>query len=218
MLFSYKYGRDESYEEEIVNATSHGIGTLLSVIALIILSSYSIHQEDIYKLISSVIFGVTLILTYSISTLYHIASEPHIKRFLKICDHMTIYLLIAGTYTPFTLVTLDGVWGKSLFIIVWGLALIGILFTYFCKGGYEVLSIIIYLFMGWIGLIAIVPIYHALPLSGFLWLLSGGIIYTVGIIFYFRHDLKYNHMIMHFFILGGSICHFIAVLNYVVLA
>lgn len=216
MIFSYKYGRDESIEEEIVNATSHGFGAVFSIYALITLSSHAIHQ-DTYKFISSVIFGSTLFLTYFISTIYHIVSEPHIKRFLKICDHMTVYLLIAGTYTPFTLVTLNGDWGKSLIYIVWGLAVVGILFTYFCRGGYEVLSIIIYLCMGWIGLVAIEPIYHALPLSGFMWLLIGGLLYTIGIVFYLWHKLKYNHMIMHFFILAGSICHYIVVLNYVVL-
>ncbi len=216
MLFTYKYGRDESIEEEVVNASSHGIGTLFSIYALIILILHAIHQQDKYKLISSVIFGVALILTYSVSTLYHIIQEPHIKRLLKMCDHMTVYLLIAGTYTPFTLVTLYVNWGNSLFIITWGLAISGILFSYFCRGGYEVLSLIIYLFMGWIGLIAIEPLYHALPLSGFLWLLIGGILYTVGIIFYLWHSLKFNHMIMHFFILAGSVCHFVAILYYVI--
>lgn len=217
MLFSYKYGRDESIEEEIVNATSHGIGTVFSIFALVILLSHSMHQEDIYKLISSIIFGAALILTYATSTLYHIINEPHIKRFLKICDFMTVYILIAGTYTPFTLVTLHGEWGKSLFLAVWGIAFLGILFTFFCRAGFEVLSMIIFLFMGWIGLVALEPIYHSLPLSGFMWLLVGGLFYTIGIVFYLWHKLKYNHTIMHFFILAGSVCHFIAILYYVVL-
>lgn len=217
MLFTYKYGRDESIEEEIANAGTHGIGVILSIYALIVLTSHSMHQHNNEKLISSILFAVTLIFTYTSSTLYHLINQPKIKNYLKICDHIAIYLLIAGTYTPLTLITLHGYWGHSLFWVIWSLAIMGTIFTVFSNGGFEFLAMLVYLFMGWIALIAIVPIYHALPLHGFLWLLSGGIFYTLGAVFFMWHYLRYNHTIMHVLVLAGSICHYFAILYYVVL-
>ncbi len=217
MLFSYKYGRDETDHEEILNASTHGLGVIFSFFVLIILASHSLYQEDILKFVSSLIFGLTLILTYAISTFYHIVREPNIKQFLKEFDHINIYLLIAGTYTPFTLVTLYSNWSLSLFAVIWVTAFLGALFTVFFNAGFEGLSIIIYLFMGWLGLITVEPIYHALHFSGFMWLLVGGLGYTVGVLFYLWHNLKFNHTIMHLFILLGSVCHYIAISNYVVL-
>jgi hemolysin III len=160
-------------------------------------------------------FGVTLVLLYAASTLYHSLRTPHLKRMLKILDHAAIYLLIAGTYTPFTLVNLRGFWGWTLFGLVWGLSIFGILWKFFHVDRFQVVSTIIYLVMGWIVIIAIKPVLAAVPLSGILWLLAGGFFYTVGVLFFAWKRIPYNHAIWHVFVMAGSVCHYFAVLFYV---
>ena len=152
---------------------------------------------------------------YLASTLYHSFQHPKVKGVFKILDHAAIYLLIAGTYTPILLVSLRDAWGWSLFGVMWGLAVAGIVFKFFFIGRFEKLSLVIYLLMGWMGVIAAGQIIDALPFGGLLWLLAGGISYTTGVIFYRWEKLKYSHAIWHLFVLGGSICHFFAIFLYV---
>jgi hemolysin III len=176
----------------------------------------SVH-DDLLKIISSIFYGSSLVIMYASSTLYHSFSYPKLKRYFRILDHTSIYLLIAGTYTPFTLVTLDGAWGWTLFGIIWGLAIFGITFKLIFKHRFEIMSLIIYLIMGWICLIAVKPLWEALPLGGLTWMLLGGLAYTGGITFYVWEKLPFSHTIWHLFVLMGSTCHFIAVLFYVIL-
>jgi len=156
------------------------------------------------------------VLLFLCSTLYHSVPHARSKAVLKRLDHCAIYLLIAGTYTPFTLVTLHGVWGWSLFAFTWGLAIVGVLFKLVATGRYEKLSVSVYLLMGWCVLAAIKPLYHALPTGGLLLLLAGGLSYSGGVAFYTWQSLRYHHAIWHVFVLAGSMLHFFAVLVYVI--
>ena len=209
--------RTYTLKEEIASATSHGIGVGLGIAALVVLVVLSAKQHDTWKVVSSAIFGATIIAMYLASTLYHSLPQPELKRFFKTLDHASIYLLIAGSYTPFTLVTIRGPWGFSVFSVIWALAAMGVAFKIFFVYRFQVVSIIAYVLMGWIVLIAINPIYHALPKGGLLWLLAGGLCYTVGVIFYAWKSAKYTHSIWHLFVLAGTICHFCSVLFYVIL-
>jgi hemolysin III len=206
------YGRGE----EIANVVTHSIGTALSVAGLVILLFLTLSHPDRYCLVSSLIFGATLIVLYAGSTIYHSMRHPHRRRKAQVLDHAMIYVLIAGTYTPFTLVTLRGAWGWTLFGIVWGLAVIGVIREFFFKGKPKWLSMVMYLSMGWIAIIAIKPLIERLPAGGLWLLLSGGLAYTVGTIFYGMKKIPYTHAIWHLFVLGGSTCHFLAVALYVV--
>lgn len=169
-----------------------------------------------WHIVSSAIFGASLVLLYTASTLFHSIPMVGPKRVLRVVDHCAIYVLIAGTYTPFTLVTLHGPWGWSLFGFTWGLAILGIGFKIFFTGRYEFLSVLVYLLMGWCGIAAIEPMLHALATGGLWWLLAGGLCYSFGVIFYAWDGLRFNHAIWHLFVLGGSVCHFFAVLLYVI--
>ena len=204
--------------EELFNASSHAVGTLLSIAALIIMIDLSSLAGHPLTIVSSAIYGASLVFMYAASTLYHIAVEPSLKKKLKIVDHSSIYFLIAGTYTPFMLVTLHGAWGWSLFGVVWGLALIGLVFKLFFTGRFEFISLTMYLLMGWIVLIAIKPLIHHLNFDGLMWLFAGGLFYTLGVVFYATdHKYKFNHFIWHIFVLAGSLYHFFAILFYVIL-
>ena len=204
--------------EELFNALSHGIGILLSIAGLIIMIVLSSLTGHAITVVSSSIYGVSLILMYTASMLYHATENPSLKKKLKIVDHSSIYFLIAGTYTPFMLVTLHGAWGWSLFGVIWGLALIGIIFKLFYTGRFEFISLAMYLLMGWIIIIAIKPLIHQLSFDGLVWLLAGGLCYTLGVAFYATdHKYKFNHFIWHLFVLAGSLCHFFAILFYVIL-
>ncbi len=204
--------------EELFNSITHGCGTLLSIAALVILTVISVHHGYVRMVVATAIYGSTLIILYLASTLYHIANKPSLKAKAKILDHASIFLLIAGTYTPFTLITLQGAWGWSLFGCTWGIALAGIIFKIFFTGRYEKLSLILYLVMGWIVVIAIHPLVQHLQPKGIFLLLCGGLFYTVGTIFYIKDEkYKFSHAIWHLFVLAGSICHFFAILTYVVL-
>lgn len=206
----------QTLTEEIANSISHGIGTLLAISGLAVLVSLAAIHGTARHIISCGIFGAALVLCYLTSTLYHGIVLPKVKRRLRVLDHTAIYLLIAGTYTPFMLVSLRGPWGWSLFGLVWGLALVGITLklTIFNKLGR--LSIVLYLLMGWIVVLAFKPLLTALEPGGIYLLLGGGLTYSGGVIFYRWKKLPYHHMIWHLFVMLGSFLHFLAVLYYVI--
>lgn len=204
--------------EEFLNSLTHGIGLFLSIAALVLLVvNASIRTYgDVWKIVSFSIYGFSLITMYTASTLFHSFTNKKIKGFLNLFDHAAIYVLIAGTYTPFTLVSIRGPWGWSIFGVIWGLALAGVVFKlFFYNDKYRKLSAIIYFLMGWIILIAIKPMILQVPTPGLLWLLGGCLIYSMGIPFYIKRERKYYHVIWHLFVLGGSITHFFAVFYYV---
>ncbi len=207
---SYPFG------EEFVNVLSHGIGFLLSVAALSLMVVFASIDGNARHIVGAAIFGASLVILYLASTLFHGVQKPEWRKRLNVFDHAAIYLLIAGTYTPFLLVTLNGVWGWSLFGIIWGLALAGIVFKIFYTGRFTAISTAVYVLMGWLIVIAIVPLVENLSTMGLVWLLVGGISYSVGAIFYMLDRLPFNHAIFHFFVLGGSVCHFFAVFLYVI--
>jgi hemolysin III len=203
------------YHGEKFNAWSHLIGAVLAAIGAVWLLALASSTGDLWKIVAVAIYGVTLLLLYSISTLYHSVRGPA-KRVMQKLDHLSIYLLIAGSYTPFCLITLRGPWGWTLFGIVWSLALIGMLQEIKPRSEARVLSLIIYAVMGWIVLVAVKPLIAALGMTGFKWLAAGGVLYTVGIIF-FAHDSRFRHWhgIWHLFVMAGSLLHFVAILLYV---
>jgi hemolysin III len=203
------------YRGERLNSITHFIGTVLALAGLVVLVVHAGRQGDPWKIVSFSIYGSALVALYFFSTLYHGIQGVSKKVFRKI-DHSAIYLLIAGTYTPFTLVTLRGTFGWSLFGVIWVFALVGIVQDLLHSGGRRILSVVIYLVMGWLALIAIRPLMVALPCSGIIWLVAGGICYTVGVLF-FALDKKiiYGHEIFHLFVLAGSACHYVTILVYV---
>ncbi|PKN52192.1 MAG: hemolysin D [Deltaproteobacteria bacterium HGW-Deltaproteobacteria-13] len=205
-----------SLKEEIFNSIIHGVGIIISIAALITMVFFSSRYGNTAHIISSTIFGLALVLLYTASTLYHSFQKPKIKHTFKIIDHSCIYILIAGTYTPFMLVTLRGTLGWTIFSIVWSLTLLGILFKVFFINRFQIISTIAYILMGWLIIFALSPLYHALPETAIFWLVAGGIIYTLGTIFYAWDKLPFNHAIWHSFVLAGSICHFFAIMFYVV--
>lgn len=201
--------------EETINAVTHGIGAALASIGLVCLIVFAYSYGDVWHIISFSIYGASLVLLYLASTLYHSFTNERKKYIFKIFDHAAIYLLIAGTYTPFTLVTLRGTLGWSVFGIIWGLAAIGIIFQLFFVKRFKVMSTICYILMGWLIIFAIKPLIAALPVYGLLWLIIGGVFYTSGTVFYLWRKIPYNHAIWHVFVLAGSISHFISVFFYV---
>ncbi|MCK6541731.1 hemolysin III family protein [bacterium] len=205
-----------SFGEELAHAITHGIGAILSIAGLTLLVAFSALRGDAWHVVSSAIFGTTLVLLYSASTLYHSFPQPKVKRIFRIMDHSAIYLLIAGTYTPFLLVSLRGAWGWTLFGVVWGAAIAGVWFKVFHTGRFPKLSTTLYIVMGWVALVAIKPMMENIPLGGLILILAGGLTYTVGVVFYVMHRMIYHHAVWHLFVLGGSILHFFAVLLYVI--
>ncbi len=201
--------------EELANGITHGIGLALSVVGLVALVALSIVRGNAWHIVGCTTFGVTLVLLYAASTMYHTFHAPRLKRILKVFDHTAIFLLIAGTYTPFTLVNLRGFWGWVLFALVWSLGIFGIVWKMFHAERFPIVSTLLYIAMGWIVLIAIKPLLAAVPLSGIAWLGAGGLFYTVGVLFYAMKRVPYNHAIWHVFVMGGSICHYFAVVFYV---
>jgi hemolysin III len=203
------------YKGERFNSISHLIGAAAALVGFVILVVLAARQGEPWKIISFSIYGATLLFLYVISTLYH-SLRGRAKKVFRKLDHHAIYLLIAGTYTPFTLVTLRGVWGWSIFGVIWGLAVIGIVLDSLPQKGQRILPVVIYLIMGWLILIVINPLLRALPLAGFAWLLLGGVFYTVGVIFYVLDErMRHFHGIWHLFVLAGSIAHYFTVLFYV---
>ena len=201
--------------EEKINIISHAIGFILSIVALVLLVTHATQHGDVWHIVSFSIFGASLIILYAASTFYHSAKKSELRNRLNIIDHASIYVLIAGTYTPFTLVTLKGTLGWVIFGISWGLALTGIILKLFFTGKYNLMSTIMYVLMGWVIVFAIKPLSNNLPLAGLLWLVAGGISYTIGAILYGIKKIKFNHAIFHLFVLMGSFCHFISVFFYV---
>ena len=203
------------HKEEQFNIISHAVGLVLSIVALILLVIYSVKYGSATHIVSFSIYGTSLIVLYSASTFYHYSKSPKLRSRLNIFDHAAIYVLIAGTYTPFTLVVLNGWVGWTIFGISWGLALVGIVLKLFYTGKYDTISTIAYVLMGWLIIIAIKPLVNNFSLSGLIWLLFGGIFYTIGAVLFMMHSLKYNHAIFHIFVLLGSFSHFMAVFYHV---
>lgn len=199
--------------EEIANTLTHGIGLLLAIGGLVVLLYLSLTLGTRAHLWSTAIYGASLVALYGASTLYHSVRDPVRKRVLRVVDHCAIYLLIAGSYTPFMLVNLRGAWGWTLFGIVWSLALLGLIFKLFFTGRFERLSLGIYLGMGWLAILAVRPMIEHVPPLGLLLVVIGGLLYTGGTWFYARDHLPFNHAVWHLFVLGGSACHYAAVVT-----
>lgn len=203
------------YHGERFNSISHLVGAALALAGVVVLVAFASLQDDPWKLFSFSIYGATLFLLYTLSTLYHSLRGRAKQIFMKL-DHVAIYLLIAGTYTPFTLVTLRDAWGWSMFSIIWGLAIVGIIVDCLHKKGARAIQMIIYLIMGWLVLFNIYPLIQALPKVGLMLLVVGGVLYTTGIIFYAIDErMRHAHGIWHMFVLAGSIAHYLAILLYV---
>ena len=206
-----------SLGEEIAHSVSHGIGALLGIVGLIVMLWLSVKHGDVWHVVSVSIYGASVILLYSASTLYHALTNPRAKRFFQLMDHAAIFVLIAGTYTPFLLVNLRGPWGWSLFIIIWSIALGGVLLEIVKKERVKWLSLSLYLGLGWMALVAVKPMLALVNNTGLLLLLVGGLLYSLGVIFYVRKQMVYHHAIWHVFVLAASVAHFFAVIYGVIL-
>lgn len=201
--------------EEIANGVTHGIGILLALAGLIVMLYFGARYGSARDLVSGTVFGLTLLFAYTTSTLYHSIPLPGAKRVLRTLDHAAIYLLIAGTYTPFTLVSLHGPWGWSLFGVIWGLAVVGVLGKILVPAKFARISVLFYIAMGWVVVVAARPLLAQVDAGGLWLLLAGGLAYTGGVVFYLLDRLPYNHMIWHLFVMTGSCLHFFAILLYV---
>ncbi len=210
-----KRARRRFPKEELANSLTHGLGLVLSVAGFVALLVLAILHGSALQIVSCSVYGSTLVCLYAASTVYHIVQSRRFKRILKIIDHSSIYLLIAGTYTPFTLVILRGGWGWTLFGLVWGLSLFGILFKVWFVDHFKIVSTAVYIIMGWLVVIALKPLLAMVPGGAIAWLFAGGLSYTVGVVFFAWHKFPYNHAIWHVFVLVGSVCHYFAVLLYV---
>ncbi|MEO6519984.1 MAG: hemolysin III family protein [Pseudoxanthomonas sp.] len=198
-------------KDELASALTHGLGAVAALAGGAVLITLAALHGDAWQLGAAIVFGVTLLLLYVASTLYHSIQHPVAKGRLKVFDHCAIYLLIAGTYTPFTLIGLRGPWGWGLFIAIWTLAVFGVAFKLFYTGRFKLLSTLIYIAMGWLVVVAIKPMLEVLDGWTLGWLFMGGMFYTLGTYFYHRQSIRYSHAIWHLFVIGGSVCHFIAV-------
>ena len=201
--------------EERINIISHAAGLILSIVGLMLLWVHASLNGNMWHVVSFTIFGASLIVLYAASTLYHSASKQELRNRLRIIDHAAIYILIAGTYTPFALVTLKGSTGWVIFGVTWGLAVTGITLKLFFTGKYQVLSTLMYVFMGWVIVFAVKQLIQNLSVEGIAWLLAGGIAYTMGALIYSLGKIKFNHAIFHVFVLIGSFSHFVSVYLYV---
>jgi len=205
-----------SKNEETANWLTHGVAMLLSITALVLMVVFSTRYGDAYHIVSSAIYGTTLIFLYSASTLYHFIPLGRVKDVFQKLDHAMIYLLIAGTYTPYTLVNLRGPWGWSIFGVVWGVAITGLMIELIMVKRRAWLSISLYLFLGWLMIIATKPLLVSLEKGGIVLLVSGGLFYSLGIIFYLWKRLPFQHAIWHLFVMAGSLCHFFSIYLYVI--
>ncbi len=206
--------RAQSLGEEIANSVSHGVGLLAALAATPVLLLSAVRQGGAARVTGAGVFAAAMVLLYFTSTLYHALPKNRAKRVFRVLDHAAIFLMIAGTYTPFTLGVLRGTWGWTLFGLVWGLAFAGIVLS--AAGGvrYPKLRTSLYLAMGWLILIAVKPLWLRMPREGLLWLLAGGLAYTVGVAFYAAKRVRYSHFVWHLFVIAGTACHFIAVLRF----
>ncbi|GGB81527.1 hemolysin III [Flavobacterium suaedae] len=202
--------------EEFFNVLTHGTGAILSVAALVIMIVYSIYRGTATHLAASLVFGISLVLLYSASTIYHAMVKLKWKRLFRLIDHLSIYVLIAGTYTPIALLGLKGTWGWVIFGLVWAFALVGFIFKFSPLRRSEKLSLSLYALMGWLIIIAIKPLLANMETGALLYLLGGGLCYTFGIYFYAKEKIPYNHAIWHVFVLGGSVLHFFGIFLYLI--
>ena len=205
----------QALREEIASALTHGFGAVAALAGGVAMISLTALRGDGWQLAAAIVFSASMLLLYIASTLYHAIPHPRAKSALKVLDHCAIYLLIAGTYTPFTLIGLRGDVGQRLFIAIWSLAALGIVFKLFVTGRFKLFSTLVYVAMGWLVLIAIKPVMAALDASTFGWLLAGGIAYTLGTVFYHRPSMRWSHAVWHLFVILGSVCHYIAVMSQV---
>jgi len=202
-------------EDEWINSLSHGLGFVLSLVGFFFLMTISFESQDPWRKVSFFIYGSSLVLLYAASTIYHAIKKPRLKVLFRKIDHCAIYLLIAGSYTPFTLMPLKGFWGWLLFGIIWSLAALGITFKIFFIHRFQVISTFIYLAMGWLVIIAAEPLANNYAYEGLVWLIAGGAFYTLGVIFFVLDKKRFFHAIWHLFVLGGSLCHYFAILFYI---
>ncbi len=202
-------------QEEVANIITHGLGAVLSMIGLPLLIWLALDHGDIWRIISFSIYGCSLVAMYCISTLYHAMKQPERKHTFRILDHSAIYFLIAGSYTPFALVSLRNPLGISILTTVWILAVIGIIFKFYFVGRYSVIGTVGYILMGWLSVFAIKPLFDVIGMAGMMWLFAGGAIYSIGVIFFAWQKLPYNHAVWHLFVVGGSVCHFLAIVLHV---
>jgi len=218
-----KHEHDEfSIAEEIAHSSTHAIGSHLGAAMLALLVVYAAHSENqtAWKVVSGAVYGSTIILLYSVSSVYHALVNPKAKQVMEICDHMAIYFLIAGSYTPIVLVTLRPDYPAlawTMFGIVWGMALVGVILKIFTTGRYRIISTLAYIVMGWVALIGIGPIMKIMDPYGIMWLVLGGALYTLGTIFYLWKMMPFHHAIWHLFVLAGTICHFFCVFFYIMM-
>jgi hemolysin III len=206
--------RVQSHAEEIANSVSHGVAFLAAVAASPVLISSAAQRNSPSGIVGASVFAFSMMLLYTTSTLYHILPDSKAKRIFHILDHGAIYLMIAGTYTPFTLGVLRGTWGWTLFGLVWGIAVVGVVLKSIGGVKYKRLSTLLYLAMGWLMIIAVKPLWLNMPSRGLLWLVAGGLAYTAGVGFYAAKRIPYAHFVWHLFVITGTACHFIAVLKY----
>jgi hemolysin III len=207
-------GRVPSLGEEIANCVSHGVGCLGALVATPFLILAAAQRGGLVAMVGASVFAGTVVALYLASTLYHALPSSKAKRVFRVIDHSAIFLLIAGTYTPFTLGVLRGAWGWTLFGVVWGLAVLGVTLKSVAGVRYPRVSTTLYVGMGWLALIAIRPLWHHVPVAGWLWLIAGGLAYTAGIAFYAAERMRYGHFVWHLFVLMGTACHFFAVWSY----
>lgn len=206
-----------SKKEEVANGITHGMGVLFGIVALVVLLIFSIQKKDTLSIVAFSIYGFCLTFMYLSSTLYHSITNEKAKKILRVFDHSSIYLFIAGTYTPIALLSMEGGLRIGIMIAVWTIAVIGVIFKIFTAGKfdrYKAVSLIMYIAMGWIALFTIKPIIKMTSLNFFLWILGGGLAYTIGTIFYSIKKIPYSHAIWHVFVLGGTVLHFVGILLY----
>ena len=203
-----------SASEEIANSISHGLGLILAIIALPILVVSAMRVGSTHFMVGASVFGATMVLLYLASTLYHSIAHEQTKRLCRLFDHSAIFLLIAGTYTPFTLGVLRGAWGWTLLVIIWALAITGIVVKALPRTRHSWISMVLYLVMGWLAVVAIKPIFQLVPMPGILLIFAGGVAYTSGLAFFAARRLRYSHFIWHLFVIAGTAFHFFAVLWY----
>jgi hemolysin III len=209
--------REQSQAEETANSISHGIALVAALVGAPFLITHAARSGNTGFLVGTSLFSATVIFLYLASTIYHALPTGKAKRVFKVVEHSAIFVLIAGTYTPFTLGVLDGVWGRALLVGIWGLALAGIMLKVFYKASLPILSTILYLFMGWLVVIAADPLAAKMPIQGLLWLTAGGVSYTLGVVFFALDSrLRYGHLVWHLFVIAGTTCHYFAVLWYAV--
>lgn len=206
--------KDHAFREEVANSISHGLGLVLAIVAVPILVLAAVRDGKVPFIVGVSVFGGTMVLLYLASTLYHSLTHEAAKAICRVFDHTAIFLLIAGTYTPFSLGVLRGPWGWSMLAAVWALAIVGITLKIRKRTRHSRISIVLYVIMGWLAIVAVKPIVMSIPVPGILLILAGGIAYTGGLAFFAAQRIRYNHFIWHLFVIAGTMCHFFAVLWY----